>query len=198
MLNDLGTSVARADPLGPGQPTPIATFLRRRFSSNLTKSNSFELSHDPIEPPAGEFTPAQRRTEVGPVKQLRARCSQRRHDAGYREHLLYVRLASAIYVAQDSRGLRVLLGPAPHADFQQAAVPESAAQQDIKALLARVILFEISDYRFRRCLSPMLDHLGMEGIELAEVPIEATARDAKLARKDIRLQSLEPFACQRF
>jgi hypothetical protein len=40
-------------------------------------------------------------------KGVAARCSQWRHDAGYRKHLLHVRLALAIYVAQDSRGLRV-------------------------------------------------------------------------------------------
>jgi hypothetical protein len=48
-LNDLGKSLAPRRALTLG--TPMARFLRCGFSGNLTQSNSFELSHDPIEPP---------------------------------------------------------------------------------------------------------------------------------------------------
>ena len=37
----------------------------------------------------------------------------------------------------------------------------------------------------------------MKSPEVGEVPIEAAARDAKLARKHIRLQSVEALVCER-
>jgi hypothetical protein len=129
---------------------------------------------------------------------LRARYGERRGDASINEHLPNVRLPSPIYVVDDSRGLRVLISPTSHADFKEAAVPESAAQQDIQALLGRFILREICDNRFSRRLSPMRNHLGMKGAEFAEVPVEAATRDAELARKDICLQGLETLADERF
>src|SRR5262245_27745356 len=43
----------------------------------------------------------------------------------------------------------------------------------------------------------MLDHPGMKTAEVLEVPIEAAARDAELARKHIRLESIEALARER-
>src|SRR5262245_8397975 len=43
----------------------------------------------------------------------------------------------------------------------------------------------------------MRDHAGVKRAQLGEVPVEAAARDAELARQDIRLQSVEALARQR-
>src|SRR5262245_66259921 len=71
------------------------------------------------------------------------------------------------------------------------------AQERLEAFFARFIPLEVTNNRFRRRLSPMLDHLGMKGAEVAEVPIEAAARDAELARKHICLESSEALARER-
>src|SRR5262245_38019737 len=71
------------------------------------------------------------------------------------------------------------------------------AQERLEAFFARFIPLEVTNNRFRRRLSPMLDNLGMKGAEVAEVPIEAAARDAELARKHICLESSEALARER-
>ena len=193
-----GKSLPLRGSLALRQPTRMPASLGGRSSRYLTQPNSFELSHDSIQLLACELAPAQCRTEVGPVKELRAREGERRGDARFHEHLLNVRPSPAIYVANNSGGLCVLVSPAAHADFKQTAVPESAVQQHIDALFGRVMLCEIRDNRFCRRLSPMPNHLGMKGAEITEVPIKAAARDTKLARKDIRLESLKALPDQRF
>ena len=69
---------------------------------------------------------------------------------------------------------------------------ERTAQQHIETLFKRIVAIETGDDRFRRYPPPMLDDLPMKRLQVSEVPIEAATRDAKFARKDFRLQSLEP------
>jgi hypothetical protein len=57
-------------------------------------------------------------------------------------------------------------------------------QEHVEAFFARRIPLEVSNDGFRGHLSPMLDHPAMKSAEIAEVPMEAAARDAELARKD--------------
>src|SRR5262249_34285503 len=155
------------------------------------------LSHDPIEPLPGELAPAQCKTEIGPIQQLSPGCRQRRRDARFYEYSLHVLPPSTIYVPQGSRGLDVIVRPSAHADFQYGVVSQPTTQEHIEALFARLIPLEVSNDRFRRHLSPMLDYPGMKSAEVAEVPIEAAARDAKLARKHFRLQSIEALVRER-
>src|SRR5262249_50676907 len=134
---------------------------------------------------------------VSPVQDLRPRCCQRWCDACFHEHFLDVLTPSAVYVAEDARGLGVGIRPAAHADFQSGVVSEPATHERLEALFARVIPLEVSDDRFRCRLFPMLDHPSMKSAEIAEVPIETATRDPELARQHIRLQSLEALACER-
>src|SRR5262249_22555700 len=183
----------------PGSPATRSEAPLTGVLSALTptQSDHFELSRDPIEPLAGELAPAQCSAEVGPVQELRARCCQRRCDARVDEHLLHVLPPSAIDVAEDARGLGVVVRPAAHADFQYGVVSEATAHERIETLFDRVIPLEVGDDRFRCPLSPVLDHPGMKRAEVAEMPIEAAARDAELAGEHIRLQGIEALLRER-
>ena len=165
--------------------------------SEPIQSDPLEFRHHPIEPLAAELAAAQCSTEVSPIEELRACCRQRRRDACSYEQLLYILLSSVIYVAYGSRGLGVVVGPSAHADFQGGTVSEPMAPERREALFAGLKSLDVSDDRFRGDLFPMLDHPGMKSAEVGEVPIEAAARDAKLARKHIRFQSIEALVCER-
>src|SRR5262249_11756347 len=104
---------------------------------------------------------------------------------------------SAVYVPQGSRGLGVIVRPRTHADFQHGVVSQPTTQERNETLFARLIPLEVNNDRFRRHLSPVLNYPGMKSAEVAEVPIEAAARDAELARKHIRLQSIEALSRER-
>src|SRR5262249_38053873 len=82
-------------------------------------------------------------------------------------------------------------------DFDGGAGSERMAQQRIEALAMRRVALDIGDDRFRRHLFPLRDHTDMECGQIGEVPIEAAARDAELARQHIRLERIAAFARER-
>src|SRR5262245_48055626 len=162
-----------------------------------TQCAHFEFGHDPIESLAGELASAQCSTQVGPIEELCACCCQQRCDARFYQHLLHVLSPSAVYVAEDSRHLGVVVRPGAHSDFQYDVVSEPMARESIEALFAYVIPLNVGDDPLRRDLFPMLDHPSMKIAEIPEVPIEAAARDAELARKHIHLQSTDALVGER-
>jgi hypothetical protein len=183
--------------LTSGWPTLMTVLDGARLAREPAQSDQFELGHGPIEPFTGEPVSAQCSTEVGPIQKLRARCRHRRRHACFREQLFDIGPSSAVYVVQDPRGHGVLFRPGPHANLEQGGMSERATQQHIETLFSRVIALKARDDRFRRHLPPMPDHPSMKSSELGEVPIEAAARHAELARKDVRLEGLEALARQR-
>src|SRR5215831_2543343 len=169
----------------------IARHGRHPAMRELCPRKTHELGHDLIEIPAAEPMVTYGGPQVRPVQHCRAHGRQGCGHAELTQQRLDIRSSPAIDLAKGVRRSRVVVRPGSHADLQGGTVAKCVPQQHIEPLFGCLLKLDIGNDRLRRNLAPLLDDTSMERLDVLEVPIEASSRDAELARQDFRLERFE-------